>query len=109
MVKFAGDVLVSHSGSFDREEWHCGGNESVDAAGIVVHAIVDIVGVFGLVAIRECVALHGEQGGNGRYRNGHAIAPTVRHVRFAQQQLGHGTTDDGKLAFEAAEYLADFD
>ena len=33
----------------------------------------------------------------------------VRHFRLAQQEPRHGATDDGELALEAAEDLADLD
>ena len=37
----------------------------------------------------------------------HVCGADVLHLGFAQQQPGHGAADDRKLAFEAAEDLAD--
>lgn len=39
----------------------------------------------------------------------HVCGADVLHLGFAQQQPGNGATDDRKLAFEAAEDLADLD
>ena len=39
----------------------------------------------------------------------HVCGADVLHLGFAQQQPGNGAADDRKLAFEAAEDLADLD
>ena len=39
----------------------------------------------------------------------HVCGADMLHLGFAQQQPGNGAADDRKLAFEAAEDLADLD
>ena len=75
------------------------------AAGIVAHAIVDVVGVLGLFAFGYGVALHREQCGDGGDGNGDEVAAAVRHAAVdgdhlveIQRQLGSVGALDGKVA-----------
>ena len=71
----------------ERKEWLGRRDERLDAAREVADTVVDIVGVLLLEAVRDGVALHGQQRGNGRDGDLNAVASTVGHVAVDGDEL----------------------
>ena len=88
VAEFLRNVEVSLSRRLNLEKWFGCCDKLLHTPWKVTDAEVDVVGVLQFEAVRDGIALHGQQRRNGCNGNLNAVSSTVGHVTFHGDELG---------------------